>query len=96
MVDAQVETGGRSSTVGADSALTSGGLTPADTAQPFWFAVYTPRRAVTEQGEPAFALEPGQWILALEDRGHEFLVQSYDGQRGLLRELEGIERAPQQ
>ncbi|NIH71310.1 MULTISPECIES: hypothetical protein [Auritidibacter] len=96
VVDAQVETGGRSSTVGADSALTSGGLTPADTAQPFWFAVYTPRRAVTEQGEPAFALEPGQWILALEDRGHEFLVQSYDGQRGLLRELEGIERAPQQ
>lgn len=59
----------------------------------FWFAVGTRRHAVTPEGRPAFVLEPGGWILALEDRGHEFLVQNTDGRTGLLRELQDIERA---
>ncbi len=30
--------------------------------------------------------------MALEDRGHEFLVQDTDGKLGVLRELSNIER----
>lgn len=59
----------------------------------FWFAVAQPRTAYDEQsGAPAFTIEPGGWVLALEDRGHEFLVQDTDGKVGVLRELSNIER----
>jgi hypothetical protein len=60
----------------------------------FWFAVSQPRTAVdASTGQPLFNLEPGQWILALQDRGQEFVVQSPDGRVGVLRDLSGIERA---
>lgn len=60
----------------------------------FWFAVSQPRTAVdASTGQPVFSLEPGQWILALQDRGQEFVVQSPDGRVGVLRDLSGIERA---
>ena len=59
----------------------------------FWFAVAQPRTAYDEHsGAPAFIIEPGGWVLALEDRGHEFLVQDTDGKVGVLRELSNIER----
>ncbi|MDQ1623880.1 MAG: hypothetical protein QOH19_2298 [Actinomycetota bacterium] len=59
----------------------------------FWFAVAQPRTAVDEHtGAPVFVIEPGGWVLALEDRGHEFLVQHTDGRVGLLRDLSNIER----
>lgn len=59
----------------------------------FWFAVAQHRTAVDPQtGAPAFVIEPGGWVLALEDRGHEFLVQHTDGRLGLLRDLSNIER----
>jgi hypothetical protein len=59
----------------------------------FWFAVNHARAALDpESGLPLFTLEPGQWILALQDRGDEFLVQSQDGRIGVLRDLSGIER----
>lgn len=59
----------------------------------FWFAVAQPRTAVDPQtGAPAFVIEPGGWVLALEDRGHEFLVQHTDGRLGVLRDLSNIER----
>jgi hypothetical protein len=59
----------------------------------FWFAVAQPRTAVDERsGAPAFVVEPGGWVLALEDRGHEFLVQHTDGRVGVLRDLSNIER----
>lgn len=59
----------------------------------FWFAVGQPRTAYDEHsGAPAFTIEPGGWVLALEDRGHEFLVQDTDGKVGVLRELSNIER----
>lgn len=69
----------------------------AGTAEPayeaFWFAVAQPRTAVDERtGAPAFVVEPGGWVLALEDRGHEFLVQHTDGRVGVLRDLSNIER----
>jgi hypothetical protein len=68
-----------------------------EAAQPayeaFWFAVAQPRTAVDERsGAPAFVVEPGGWVLALEDRGHEFLVQHTDGRVGVLRDLSNIER----
>lgn len=69
------------------------GTEPAE-YEAFWFAVGTRRTAVNpEDGSPAFALEPGGWILALEDRGHEFLVQNTDGRTGVLEDLTDIERA---
>jgi hypothetical protein len=59
----------------------------------FWFAVAQPRTAVDElTGAPAFVIEPGGWVLALEDRGGEFLVQHTDGRVGVLRDLSNIER----
>ena len=59
----------------------------------FWFAVAQPRPAVDEHsGVQAFVIEPGGWVLALEDRGHEFLVQHTDGRVGVLRDLSNIER----
>ncbi|WP_372697176.1 hypothetical protein [Arthrobacter sp. JSM 101049] len=62
--------------------------------QAFWFAVPDRRTAVNEAtGRNAFVLEPGEWILALEDRGYEFVVQDSDGTVGLLRDLGRIERA---
>ncbi len=68
-----------------------------DTVHPvheaFWFAVAQPRTAVDERtGAPAFVIEPGGWVLALEDRGNEFLVQHTDGRLGVLRDLSNIER----
>lgn len=59
----------------------------------FWFAVAQPRTAYDEHsGAPAFTIEPGGWVLALEDRGHEFLVQDTDGKVGVLRDLSNVER----
>jgi hypothetical protein len=59
----------------------------------FWFAVAQPRTALDEHsGVAAFVIEPGGWVLALEDRGHEFLVQHTDGRVGVLRDLSNIER----
>ncbi|HEY8699734.1 MAG TPA: hypothetical protein VIM08_02045 [Arthrobacter sp.] len=59
----------------------------------FWFAVAQHRTAVDPKtGVPAFVIEPGGWVLALEDRGDEFLVQHTDGRVGVLRDLSNIER----
>ena len=76
----------------AEQATTPRGAEPAQ-YEAFWFAVGSPRQAVGPDGSPLFALEPGGWILALEDRGDEFLVQNTDGRTGVLRDLRDIERA---
>jgi hypothetical protein len=70
---------------------------PEESSEPvyeaFWFAVPQPRTAVDEHtGAPAFTIEPGGWVLALEDRGEEFLVQNTDGRLGVLRDLSHVER----
>ncbi|EMY34514.1 hypothetical protein D477_008878 [Arthrobacter crystallopoietes BAB-32] len=60
----------------------------------FWFAVGRTRPVFDEgTGQVAFTLEPGAWILALQDRGDEFLVQHTDGRVGVLKDLTNIERA---
>ncbi|MEZ2388476.1 hypothetical protein AB6813_02800 [bacterium RCC_150] len=59
----------------------------------FWFAVAQPRAAVDERtGTTVFRIEPGTWVLALEDRGDEFLVQDSDGKVGVLRDISNVER----
>ncbi|WP_336714366.1 hypothetical protein [Arthrobacter sp. USHLN218] len=64
------------------------------TYEAFWFAVGRTRPVFDENtGQVAFTLEPGAWILALQDRGDEFLVQHTDGRVGVLRDLTNIERA---
>ncbi|WP_422390603.1 hypothetical protein [Arthrobacter sp. N1] len=62
----------------------------------FWFAVGSPRPVVDEQsGREIFTLQPGDWEVGIEDRGHEFLVQDKrTGAVGILRDLRNIERAP--
>jgi hypothetical protein len=66
---------------------------PHDHSRAFWFAVPSQRHVVDPAtGENVFELEPGSWILALEDRGNEFLVQDTDGKSGVLRDLRGVER----
>ncbi|MGO4229321.1 hypothetical protein AB4Y72_10665 [Arthrobacter sp. YAF34] len=78
-------------TVDPASRHSEDGAHPAHEA--FWFAVAQPRTAVDENtGAPAFVIEPGGWVLALEDRGTSFLVQHTDGRLGVLRDLSNIER----
>lgn len=98
--DSPQDTGTASETdsTGAIGAAASEPPTPRGTEpaeyEAFWFAVGTRRSAVgPEDGHPVFELEPGGWILALEDRGQEFLVQNTDGRTGVLRDLTDIERA---
>ena len=76
----------------AEEADTPRGAEPAQ-YEAFWFAVGSPRHTVGPDGSPAFPLQPGGWILALEDRGVEFLVQNTDGRTAVLRDLQDIERA---
>ncbi len=65
-----------------------------ETYDAFWFAVGQTRDIIDEQtGAPVFTIEPGAWVLALQDRGDEFLVQNTDGRVGVLRDLSNIERA---
>ncbi|MFI5086512.1 MAG: hypothetical protein ACHP7K_11350, partial [Actinomycetales bacterium] len=62
----------------------------------FWFAVDRRKPIMDEHsGAYLFDVEPGNWILALADRGHDFLVQNTDGKVGVLRDLSNIERAPE-
>ncbi|WP_164520489.1 hypothetical protein [Specibacter cremeus] len=65
-------------------------------AVPFWFAVDRVKNVLDQATrEPVFRLVPGNWILALADRGSEFVVQNADGRVGVLTDLDGIERAPE-
>lgn len=65
-------------------------------ANPFWFAVDRPQNVVDEASHKfVFKLVPGNWNLAMEDRGDSFLVQDSDGKTGVLLDLVGIERAPE-
>lgn len=62
--------------------------------EPFWFAVDRPQNVIDEGTRQfVFKLNPGAWILALEDRGSSFLVQDSQGKTGVLLDLVGIERA---
>ncbi len=60
----------------------------------FWFAVPYARSVVAETtGAELFTVHPGNWILALAETPDGFVVRSDDGKVGLLRDVQGIERA---
>ncbi|MBT1001342.1 hypothetical protein KIH31_01890 [Paenarthrobacter sp. DKR-5] len=90
---AQAEAGhARATSIGATVDPSAKAAEP--TYEAFWFAVGQSRPIVDERsGSYLFTIEPGAWVLALQDRGHEFLVQNTDGQVGVLRDLRNIERA---
>ncbi|MBO9704418.1 MAG: hypothetical protein J7474_02730 [Arthrobacter sp.] len=61
--------------------------------QAFWFAVPERRVALDERsGAPVFDLEPGKWILALQEGPQGLVVQNEDGRIGVLHDLRNIER----
>ncbi|MDQ0709941.1 hypothetical protein QFZ52_002593 [Arthrobacter woluwensis] len=61
--------------------------------QAFWFAVPERRVALDERsGAPVFDLEPGKWILALQEGPQGLVVQNEDGRIGVLHDLRSIER----
>ena len=67
---------------------------PQDGQTAFWFAVPETRHIVEPgSGTRVAALEPGMWILALEDRGTSFLVSTENGETGILEDISNVERA---
>ncbi|GGO80246.1 hypothetical protein [Wenjunlia tyrosinilytica] len=71
---------------------------PATGAQeftPFWFAVPVARPLFPEDGSsgaPIAELTPGQWYLAVDQRGPAIIAQTQDGRRGVLQDSSGIQR----
>ena len=60
----------------------------------FWFAVQYARAVVSESsGAELFTVQPGNWILALAETPEGFVVRSDNGKVGLMRDVQGIERA---
>lgn len=62
--------------------------------QPFWFAVPVARPLYAEDGSPnqVAELAPGNWYLAVEQRGQALVAQTQDGRRGILQDTTGIQR----
>ncbi|WP_062205467.1 DUF5336 domain-containing protein [Streptomyces sp. NBRC 109706] len=62
--------------------------------QPFWFAVPAARPLYGEDGSPGTVAEltPGNWYLAVEQRGQTLVAQTQDGRRGVLQDTSGIQR----
>ena len=58
----------------------------------FWFALNQPRPVYDpKSGARITTLQPGVWILCLEDRGQDYLV-NLDGDRpAVLRELDNLQ-----
>ncbi len=58
---------------------------------PFWFAVPVNRPVFAEDGSPNQIAElvPGNWYLAVDQRGQALVAQTQDGRRGLLQDTSG-------
>lgn len=61
---------------------------------PFWFAVPVARPLYGEDGAPTpiAELAPGNWYLAVEQRGAALIAQTQEGRRGVLQDTTGIQR----
>ncbi|WP_436736687.1 hypothetical protein [Streptomyces sp. BBFR102] len=61
---------------------------------PFWFAVPVSRPLYGEDGAPTpiAELAPGNWYLAVEQRGAALIAQTQEGRRGVLQDTTGIQR----
>ncbi|WP_309080989.1 hypothetical protein [Zhihengliuella sp.] len=87
-------TGGDDVLAAVESPSHHGTVQAPEPSEAFWFAVPAPRDAVDpETRRPLFAVQPGEWNLALAERGDHLLVQHTDGRIGLLFDLEAIQRA---
>ncbi|MFL4476319.1 hypothetical protein ACIPVK_20170 [Paeniglutamicibacter sp. MACA_103] len=61
-------------------------------AASFWFALNHPRPVFHPvNGTMLSTLNPGAWILCLEDRGTEYLVNLADGRPAVLRNLDDLQ-----
>jgi hypothetical protein len=72
----------------------AGGAAPAGDFAPFWFAVPVARQLFGEDGSPTpiAELAPGNWYLAVEQRGSGLVAETQDGRRGVLQDTSGIQR----
>ncbi|GAA4921599.1 hypothetical protein ACFPM3_01855 [Streptomyces coeruleoprunus] len=79
---------------GDPAAATAQQGAPAGDFTAFWFAVPVARPLYGEDGSPTpiAELTPGNWYLAVEQRGAALVAQTQDGRRGVLQDTTGIQR----
>lgn len=62
-----------------------------DSSEAFWFAVPDPRPAVDEtSGETVFMVTPGEWFLAVQNRGTSFVVHNSEQEEGVLHNVSDV------
>ena len=63
----------------------------APVSEPFWFAVPDPRPAVDEAtGDTVFMVTPGEWFLAIQNRGTSFVVHNSEQEEGVLHNVSDV------
>ena len=63
----------------------------APASEAFWFAVPEPRPAVHETtGETVFVITPGEWFLAVRNRGTSFVVHNSEQEEGILHNVTDV------
>ncbi len=76
------------SSFGARADVAAADPTPAS----FWFALNHPRPVFHPvKGNMLTTLNPGKWILCLEDRGTEYLINLAEGRPAVLRDLDDLQ-----
>lgn len=78
------------------SETTFGARADLETAEPepksFWFALNQPREVFDpRKGSRITTLQPGVWILCLEDRGQDYLISIDGGRKAVLRDLDNLQ-----
>lgn len=68
-------------------------LEPAESEpKSFWFALNQPREVFDPRGgSKVTTLQPGVWILCLEDRGQDYLISLDGGRKAVLRDLDNLQ-----
>ncbi len=62
-----------------------------ESSEAFWFAVPDPRPAVDEtSGETVFMVTPGEWFLAVQNRGTSFVVHNSEQEEGVLHNVSDV------
>lgn len=60
-------------------------------SEAFWFAVPDPRPAVDEAtGDTVFMVTPGEWFLAIQNRGTSFVVHNSEQEEGVLHNVSDV------
>lgn len=62
-----------------------------EASEAFWFAVPDPRPAVDEAtGNTVFMVTPGEWFLAVQNRGTSFVVHNSEQEEGVLHNVSDV------